>query len=117
MLALALALALLGGGSCSLLLKGDADQCTTDADCARFAGSICSTDHVCVTAGSSSSGSSGTGSSGGGAGACDGGGGCWPCAPVTNAQIQNACTGAVCAKFDAKRLTKALKDGGLPPLP
>ncbi len=42
---------------------------------------------------------------------------CYPCNPLTPAQLLNACTGAQCLPFDRTRLTKLLPDGGLPPLP
>lgn len=42
---------------------------------------------------------------------------CVSCAPKTAAEFQSACTAADCKPFDAKRLTKLEKDGGLPPLP
>jgi hypothetical protein len=42
---------------------------------------------------------------------------CYPCNPLTPAQLLNACTGAQCLPFDRARLTKLLPDGGLPPLP
>ena len=41
---------------------------------------------------------------------------CYPCAPLSNEQLLNACTGAQCIPFDRSRLTNLL-DGGLPPLP
>ena len=42
---------------------------------------------------------------------------CYPCNPLTQPQILNACSGAQCLPFDRTRLTKLLPDGGLPPLP
>lgn len=42
---------------------------------------------------------------------------CYPCNPLTNEQLLNACTGAQCIPFDRARLTKLLPDGRLPPLP
>ena len=42
---------------------------------------------------------------------------CYACAPQTNAQFLNSCTGATCVPFDDSRVTKLLPDGGLPPVP
>jgi hypothetical protein len=42
---------------------------------------------------------------------------CYPCTPLTNEQLLNACTTAQCIPFDRARLTNLLPDGGLPPLP
>ncbi|MDB4938408.1 MAG: hypothetical protein JWP87_5380 [Labilithrix sp.] len=60
----------------------------------------------------------------GGAGCADGGTSdadltkeCYPCAPLSNEQLLNGCTGAQCIPFDRARLTNLLPDGGLPALP
>ena len=42
---------------------------------------------------------------------------CYPCNPLTNEQLLNACSGAQCISFDNKRITSLLPDGGLPALP
>ena len=42
---------------------------------------------------------------------------CYPCNPLTNDEVLNACTGAQCISFDNKRITTLLPDGKLPPLP
>jgi hypothetical protein len=93
--------------ACSLFLDHDDQQCQKDADCSAFPGASCdSAIHLCVAA----SGSTGSGS-------CTGDAGCYACAPKTNDQFLNACTGAECQPFDKKRLTHLRPDGGLPPLP
>jgi len=52
------------------------------------------------------------------AGSCLGTGGCWSCAPTTQVQFLNACTGAGCSPFDNRaRLPLLNPDGTLPPLP
>jgi hypothetical protein len=49
---------------------------------------------------------------------CTGDGGCWSCAPVTQPEFLNQCTGSQCSGFDnASRLQGLYPDGGLPPLP
>ena len=48
---------------------------------------------------------------------CTGDGGCWACAPTTDLQYLNHCTGSSCSHFDNTRATRLQPDGGLPPLP
>lgn len=87
-----------GALACSFLVPADATQCTSDADCARFAGSVCNrTLRLCRPADPS----------GDGGGQLDVGG---P-PPVDGPP-------GICFSFDNKtRLTNLNPDGGLKPLP
>ena len=83
---------------CSLLVDGDSDQCSNDADCARmFPGKACSSEHVCVVRASDDAGTDDA--------ACwddagFGGLGCYRCTPTTNDQLLNACTKHAFVPFD-----------------
>ena len=50
---------------------------------------------------------------------CFGDGGCFNCAPKTNDQFLNRCSGTQCSKFDDRaRIPTSVWDGGaLPPVP
>src|SRR3954471_23815754 len=92
---LVVALAIVG---CSLLVDGDSDQCSSDADCARmFPGKVCSAERVCVARASEDA-------SADDAGCWDdagfGGLGCYRCTPTTNDQLLNACTKHAFVPFD-----------------
>ncbi len=99
--------------ACSLLVQTSAEQCSTDADCARlFPGEVCSDQRVCVRV-TSDAGPDVVDS--GAADAADtldvgdadcwdeagfGGRGCYRCAPTNNEQLLNACTSYAFAPFD-----------------
>jgi hypothetical protein len=94
---------------CSLLVEQRSEQCTKDADCAKFAGTVCeAATHVCVPKSGGSTGSGG----------CEGDQGCYSCTPHSTDEFLNACTEASCVPFDNAALKKYLSpDGGLPKLP
>jgi hypothetical protein len=110
--------------SCSLAIDRNADQCSNDHDCARFAGTTCDMRaHLCALL---QPGADGGGPTPGGSadaasdpgGSCIGVGGCYACLPSTDTQYGSACTDAKCRPFDNRsRLTNLLSDGGLAPLP
>jgi hypothetical protein len=131
--------------ACSLLLDRRADQCSTDGDCAKFAGTRCDQKlRLCLViadgpdtgsppandAGGKEEDSGSQGSPDAGsevavdAGAdvavdgCVGANGCYACAPANDFQFVNGCTDAACKPFDNRtRLKNRLLDGGLTPLP
>jgi hypothetical protein len=86
-----------GGMACSFLVNADATQCSSDADCARFAGSVCNfATRLCRP----------------GDPAGDGGG------PVDLGGPPPVDAPGICFTFDNKtRLTNLDPDGGLKPLP
>jgi len=121
---------------CSLLLDRRADQCATEGDCARFAGTTCDmAARVCVFASRGDNQESGSHIEAGapmndasdvgpesvaetGPPSCQGPNGCFQCAPTTDIEYANRCTEAQCKPFDNRaRLKRLLPDGGLLPLP
>jgi hypothetical protein len=83
--------------ACSLLLDHDSNQCTVDADCAKFPGGpgLSCVSGVCVA---------GSGVDSGGGDAGDGGvlnpPDCFSGTPTTADEYANACTAAQCVAFD-----------------
>jgi hypothetical protein len=120
--------------ACSLLLDRRADQCSTDGDCAKFAGTTCdSAQRLCVVAAHPFDGGNPPASDSGAnaetappspdaapdasSDPCLGANGCYACAPSNDHQFGGACTDAVCKGFDNSRIKKLSSDGGLTPLP
>jgi hypothetical protein len=121
---------------CSLLLDRRADQCASDGDCARFAGTTCDTTaRVCISVSrgdkpdtgvpfeasspvSDASDAAAEAAAEAGAPPCRGPKGCFQCAPTNDLEYANRCTEAQCKPFDNRaRLTRLLPDGALLPLP
>lgn len=69
------------GAACSLILDHSADQCSTDGDCAGFAGHPTCSNHVCVASGLGPEG-------------------CFSGTPTTPEQFANQCSTAHCEPFD-----------------
>jgi hypothetical protein len=99
--------------ACSLILDRSSDQCSTNADCAKFGATAICRDSVCVAGGDSGSfdapptgpvtGPDGASGDAGIHDAAFGQDGCvmvTPGATTTNAQFLNACTVADCLTFD-----------------
>ncbi len=80
-LASGLALAAVGGAGCSLAIHDAEDQCSADADCARFDGAAVCRAGVCVASGL-------------------GPPGCFAGEPASDAQFRRRCTDAQCVAFD-----------------
>jgi hypothetical protein len=98
--------AVLALASCSIVAaRKSTDQCTNDAECTRFPGTICDTiQRVCVALDSGSLGTGG-GAADAGDDSCVRSSGtgmttCFACAPSTATELLNACTGAQCEPFD-----------------
>src|SRR5437763_17196626 len=83
--------------ACSALLNHDPGQCTTDNDCAQFAGHLVCSSGVCVASGL-------------------GPDGCFFGTPSTPEEFANQCSTATCEQFDnCARLAQCDPDAGLPP--
>lgn len=107
--------AILVGGAiltaaCSAILDTNADQCSSDGDCARFSGRVCR-DGVCVLgAATLPDGAAGDGGDAGEAGACV------PKVPSSQDDFLNEpCTNAQCIPFDDCART-GVCDAALPAL-
>ena len=98
-----IACGLLLGGACTLLVKDDGAQCSTDGDCRRFSATA-----VCVRGGCRPS------EADGGANA-DGPPGCFSGTPSTTAQFLNRCTSATYLSFDNCARLGLCGDGGYDP--
>jgi hypothetical protein len=114
--------------ACSLILDRRADQCSTDGDCAKFAGTRCDPkQRLCVLVSNTLDAGNPASANDAGDGTADvtleadpclGPSGCYACAPASDQQFRNACTNAECKPFDnSTRLKNLLPDGGLTPLP
>ncbi|HEU4411985.1 MAG TPA: hypothetical protein VFS43_42485 [Polyangiaceae bacterium] len=96
-LSLVLAAAVAAAG-CSLAIHDADDQCTVDADCARFDSSAVCREGVCRASGL-------------------GPPGCFPGTPTTDQQFRRRCTTAQCIAFDnCERLNLCGASTSLPPL-
>ena len=109
-----LRLSILGGvllvlTACSLIVDTNGDQCTSDADCAGFSRSVCTSGVCSITPGG------GLGPDGAPLGA-DGSSSCKPKVPESQSDFLNEpCTGSQCFPFDdCERI--GICDGGLPAL-
>ena len=87
--------------TCSIIAaKKSTDQCTRDADCARFPGTICDTlQRVCV-AGDGGLGPADEMDTGCMRSATNGTPACFSCTPSVPSEFLNACTSAQCVPFD-----------------
>jgi hypothetical protein len=127
--------------ACSLILDRRADQCSTDGDCAKFAGTRCDSKvRLCVVLSDIDGGGPAPDGDAGSKGEdaatvpssdaatdvaleafvdpCLGPLGCFACTPTNDHQFQNGCTDAECRPFDNRaRLKNLPPDGGLTPLP
>jgi len=126
--------------ACSLLLDRRADQCSTDGDCSKFAGTRCDQKvRLCLVPDGPDGGNPSMNDSGAKPDAgldatapndvgdvaieafvdpCLGPTGCYACAPANDRQFGNGCSDAACKPFDNDaRLKNLLPDGGLTPLP
>lgn len=104
-----LGVALFVGTACSLIVDTDADQCTSDGDCAGFALAVCRSG-VCVSL--TTIPDSGFGPDGAPLDA-----GCTPKVPVTQEDILNEpCTSSQCIDFDNCARLGMCDGGALPAL-
>lgn len=95
-------------GACTFISRTDVDQCTGNADCARFGAGFTCTSGVCISGGD-------------GGGSLDGrapDGGCLPKEPKTSDPdfLNEKCTNATCIPFDNCARLGICDDAGLPEL-
>jgi hypothetical protein len=110
---MALPLLLFGPAACSLLFSSSADQCSTDGDCARFAGFPVCSQGVCVARDAVHD----DGSTPGDAPTTnDVDNGCPPVPPDAEIDFANACTTAQCIPFDNCARLHICNDAALPAL-
>ena len=120
--ALALALFLAPVAACSVLLNTSADQCSTNADCAKLSATAVCQSGVCVD----NATSGGDGGAQDGAAPSDGSvtdgatvtdAGCTPKVPVSQSDFLNEkCTNATCIPFDNCARLGLCDGGSLPAL-
>lgn len=102
------AVATWGLGACTLLVDASADQCASDADCARF-GAVCDrASHLCIAQTSGGDGSA----------AMLGDGGATACVPRQLPAALDGCPAGTCLPFDnAVRRRNKGPNGGRRALP
>jgi len=100
--------------ACSFLVDKKTAQCQSNADCARFAQTVCDAREQVCAAAAVDAGTSNLTDVGD---PCQGPSGCYACKPVNEDQVLASCTDSTCIPFENRRLTNLNPDGTLKALP